>query len=644
VRTPTPGAGLCEAIGTLAIQLYALALAEDQDIEALAQLAKQTRDMPLTVAVLGPEGHGKSTLLNALVGTTVVPMSRTAACTVVPIWIRYSTEPQSTWQAMLADGQRIATSYEEFCQYVVGKTNPGNVKGVVAGLVDVYCALLRTGPQLVDLPGGGGVSLAMHDKLKAYFEEHAAAAVLVLKERGGYGTLNTLMHEIGLRGRAVAIVYNEESDDVQTDGEGDVRTNLARYLNLNDWGLTEEDIYIFSAKHLLNAVTKSGLAAWAEHVREAERLRQALQSLRAAHEDAFCKRLSDVLARPLARIQARLWGDSVAVPGQQLQAVAPLMGPSTREFLERVLQVLVPLGDEQDTQALDTIARGLSALALVLPRDQADPVAEARWKAEQGNAKAQNDLGVIYEQGRGIAQDYQQAVQWYRKAAEQGNAVAQCNLGRMYRQGRGVAQDEAQGVQWYRKAAEQGLVQAQRNLGWAYEYGRGVTQDVTQAVQWYRKAAEQGHQGAQDALAALELEANIRKILRRYPPCPGFWVPPVPGKERATFRDAIAKARKICQVKREERILGLICDPWGWSDDCLVFTNKALYFRDYWQFSGKEQERIPYSQFKKTVATRSFFNSITLPSGHKLNMWRSPTAIFNETLVSILNSIRQLVL
>jgi energy-coupling factor transporter ATP-binding protein EcfA2 len=572
VRTPTPGAGLCEAIGTLAIQLYALALAEDQDIEALAQLAKETREMPLTVAVLGPEGHGKSTLLNALVGTTVVPMSRTAACTVVPIWLRYSTEPQSTWQVMLADGQRIATSYEEFCQYVVGKTNPGNVKGVVAGLVDGYCALLRTGPQLVDLPGGGGISLAMHDKLKAYFEEHAAAAVLVLKERGGYGTLNTLMHEIGLRGRAVAIVYNEESDDVQTDGEGDVRTNLARYLNLNDWGLTEEDIYIFSAKHLLNAVTKSGLAAWSEHVREAERLRQALQRLRAAQEDAFRKRLSDVLARPLAQIQARLWGDSVAVPGQQLQAVAPLMGPSTREFLERVLQVLVPLGDEQDTQALDTIARGLSALALVLPRDQADPVAEARWKAEQGNAKAQNDLGVMYEQGRGIARDYQQA------------------------------------------------------------------------VQWYRKAAEQGHQGAQDALAALELEANIRKILRRSPPCPGFWVPPVPGKERATFRDAIAKARKICQVKREERILGLICDPWGWSDDCLVFTNKALYFRDYWQFSGKEKERIPYSQFKKTVATRSFFNPLTLPSGHKLNMWRSPTAISDETLVSILNSIRQLVL
>jgi|GEM_PF-4285027 len=344
------------------------------------------------------------------------------------------------------------------------------------------------------------------------------------------------------------------------------------------------------------------------------------------------------------RAWLRLRDVSTAAPSQQLQAVAPLVGPSDREFLGRVRQVLVALGDEQGTQALDTIARGLSVPALMPPRDQADPVAEVRWKAEQGDAEAQYQLGVMYEYGREVPQDETQAVQWYRKAAEQGYAPAQTNLGVMYRQGRGVAQDEALGVQWYHKAAEQGDVQAQHHLGWAYQHGRGVPENETQAVQWYRKAAEQGHKGAQDALAALELEANIRKILRSYPPCPGFWVPPIPGKEQAKFRDAVAKARRICQVKGGERILGLICDHWGWSDDCLVFTNKALYFRDYWQLSGKEKERIPYSQFKKTVATSSFFDPITLPSGHKLNIGRSPTAISDETLVSILNSIRQLVL
>ena len=63
----------------------------------------------------------------------------------------------------------------------------------------------------------------------------------------------------------------------------------------------------------------------------------------------------------------------------------------------------------------------------------------------------------------------------------------------MYDNGRGVRQDYVEAVQWYRKAAEQGHAQAQDNLGEAYEEGLGVHQDDAQAVQWYRKAAEQGH-------------------------------------------------------------------------------------------------------------------------------------------------------
>ncbi len=51
------------------------------------------------------------------------------------------------------------------------------------------------------------------------------------------------------------------------------------------------------------------------------------------------------------------------------------------------------------------------------------------------------------------------------KLAEQGDADAQCSLGEMYDKGRGVAQDYAEAVKWYRMAAEQGYAWAQRNLG-----------------------------------------------------------------------------------------------------------------------------------------------------------------------------------
>ncbi|HIJ92135.1 MAG TPA: sel1 repeat family protein, partial [Rhodospirillaceae bacterium] len=68
-----------------------------------------------------------------------------------------------------------------------------------------------------------------------------------------------------------------------------------------------------------------------------------------------------------------------------------------------------------------------------------DYVAALReWRplAERGNARAQSNLGVMYENGRGVAQDYAQAVRWYRKAAGQGFAHAQHGLGYMYENGR----------------------------------------------------------------------------------------------------------------------------------------------------------------------------------------------------------------
>ena len=81
--------------------------------------------------------------------------------------------------------------------------------------------------------------------------------------------------------------------------------------------------------------------------------------------------------------------------------------------------------------------------------------------AEQGDAKAQFNLGVMYGDGLGVKQDYFEEVNWYRKAAEQGHAKAQFNLGVMYANGRGVKQDDVEAVKWYRQAAEQGLALAQ---------------------------------------------------------------------------------------------------------------------------------------------------------------------------------------
>ena len=49
----------------------------------------------------------------------------------------------------------------------------------------------------------------------------------------------------------------------------------------------------------------------------------------------------------------------------------------------------------------------------------------------------------MYDTGVGVAQDAAEAVRWFRLAAEQGDALAQFDLGVMYATGGGVLQDDA---------------------------------------------------------------------------------------------------------------------------------------------------------------------------------------------------------
>ena len=93
--------------------------------------------------------------------------------------------------------------------------------------------------------------------------------------------------------------------------------------------------------------------------------------------------------------------------------------------------------------------------------------------AEQGDARAQSTVALMYYHGRGVRQDDAEAVKWFRLAADQGDAYAQFNLGVMYGEGQGVPKDDTQAAEWYRLAADQNSAQAQYNLGLWYAPGRG---------------------------------------------------------------------------------------------------------------------------------------------------------------------------
>ncbi|MGH8751008.1 MAG: tetratricopeptide repeat protein [Burkholderiales bacterium] len=113
--------------------------------------------------------------------------------------------------------------------------------------------------------------------------------------------------------------------------------------------------------------------------------------------------------------------------------------------------------------------------------------------SQPASAGGSEDAGTAaYQRG-----DYIAAYALWQKLARQGDARAQLNLGQMYEKGRGVQRDDSEAFKWYQKAAAQGNADAQYRLGWMYDNGRGVPWSYNEALAWYEKAADQGQPEAQ---------------------------------------------------------------------------------------------------------------------------------------------------
>ena len=128
-------------------------------------------------------------------------------------------------------------------------------------------------------------------------------------------------------------------------------------------------------------------------------------------------------------------------------------------------------------------------------------VEEFKYAAEQGDAAAQVNLGLCYENGEGVERDRDKAIYWFQKAAAKNNTDAMLELAAGYRIGIIADRNNTQAAYWYQKAAEQGDSNAQYELGCCYQRGDGVAYNIEQALFWYQKAGEQGNLSAQKELA-----------------------------------------------------------------------------------------------------------------------------------------------
>lgn len=82
----------------------------------------------------------------------------------------------------------------------------------------------------------------------------------------------------------------------------------------------------------------------------------------------------------------------------------------------------------------------------------------------------------MYEDGKGLSQDYVEAAKWYRKAAERGNVDAQSRYEKI--------QHGTRRTEVYLKAAEQGDAMAQVKLAHMFRYGKGSPLDGSEAAKW----------------------------------------------------------------------------------------------------------------------------------------------------------------
>jgi uncharacterized protein len=136
--------------------------------------------------------------------------------------------------------------------------------------------------------------------------------------------------------------------------------------------------------------------------------------------------------------------------------------------------------------------------------DYATALHEWQPLAEQGQAVAQYQIGLLYANGQGVTKDDAKARQWYEKAAIQGHTEAQVNLGILLMYARGGQQDYKMAVYYLRLSANQGNDLAQRRLGQMYERGEGVQQDYVKAYMWYSLGSANGVEAGarlRDALA-----------------------------------------------------------------------------------------------------------------------------------------------
>ena len=155
-----------------------LAGEETKPSDIISKLAQNVQNPELIVPVLGSQGMGKSTLINAILGANILPNDADET-TCIPVEIRYGTNEKAVVYFQSGETAKIELSCDSLREFVDNNENVGNEKCVSHIALETPSELLKTGLVIVDLPGVGSLTQNNHETTMRYIRQLCTAIFVI---------------------------------------------------------------------------------------------------------------------------------------------------------------------------------------------------------------------------------------------------------------------------------------------------------------------------------------------------------------------------------------------------------------------------------------------------------------------------------
>lgn len=329
-------------------------------------LATRLEEDNFEVALFGRVSCGKSSLLNALLGTDVLPVGINPI-TAVPTKLRYGSELRAA--VAFGDGRGKTVSINELSNLVTEQGNPGNLKNVVRALVEVPSSRLKEGILLVDTPGLGSLAKRGAQETLAYLPSCDLALLLIdagatLNEED-VGTLR-LLYEAGIP----ALVLLSKADLLAI---GDLHRAIS-YIQEH----VQRDLNLHVTVHAVSALKEYSILVDQFFERE---LFPRFEQARALREASVARKIGALREAVLAAMESSLHRDEhrkAEKNGDQLESQLHIVIGEVAEQQTELDHAFRRFGESPDA-VLDTVAYQANAWVRTTSKSQISSLQLSEW-------------------------------------------------------------------------------------------------------------------------------------------------------------------------------------------------------------------------------------------------------------------------